>query len=75
MNEIIELIKEREIGKCVENASMKKYTTYKVGGVARCIVYPKDTKKFMQYSFQYANHSKSVSGLQKNSNSICSNSR
>ena len=48
MNEIIELIKEREIGKCVENASMKKYTTYKVGGVARCIVYPKDTKKLIE---------------------------
>ena len=28
----------------------------------------------MQYCFQYANQSRSVPGLQKNSNSICSNS-
>ena len=48
MNEIIDLIKEREIGKCIENVSMKKYTTYKVGGNARCIVYPKNTKKLIE---------------------------
>ena len=57
MNEIIELIKEREIGKCVENASMKKYTTYKVGGIARCIVYPKDTKKLVSLLKYLKNYS------------------
>ena len=41
----IDIIKEREIGKYIENASMKRFTSYKVGGVARCVVYPKNTKK------------------------------
>ena len=36
---------------------------------------PKLNNQFSQNSFQYLNHSKSVPGLQKNSNSICSNSR
>ena len=48
MNEFIEIIKEREIGKYIENASMKRFTSYKVGGVARCVVYPKNTKKLIE---------------------------
>ena len=48
MNEFIDLIKEREIGKHLENASLKKFTSYKVGGNARCIVYPKNTKKLIE---------------------------
>ena len=48
MNEFIDLIKEREIGKCLENVSLKNFTSYKVGGKARCIVYPKDTKKLIE---------------------------
>lgn len=48
MNEFIEIIKEREIGKCLENVSLKKFTSYKVGGIARCVVYPKNTKKLVE---------------------------
>lgn len=48
MNEFIDLIKEREIGKCLENASLKNFTSYKVGGKASCIVYPKNTKKLIE---------------------------
>jgi len=48
MNEFIDIIKEREIGKCIENASLKRFTSYKVGGIARCIVYPKNTKKLIE---------------------------
>lgn len=48
MNEFIDIIKEREIGKCIENASLKRFTSYKVGGNARCVVYPKDTKKLIE---------------------------
>ena len=36
---------------------------------------PSDNNQFLQNSSQYLNHSSSVPGLQKNSNSICSNSR
>ena len=36
---------------------------------------PRECSQFRQKLFQYANHSRSVSGSQKNSSSICSNSR
>lgn len=42
MEGIIEEIKSSNIGRVEENVSLKKYTTYRVGGVARVIVYPKD---------------------------------
>lgn len=42
MEDIIEEIKSSNIGRMEENVSLKKYTTYRVGGVARVIVYPKD---------------------------------
>lgn len=48
MKDFIEIIKEREIGKYIENVSLKKYTSYKVGGIARCIVYPKNVKKLIE---------------------------
>ena len=43
MEKIIDLIKEKEIGKVEENVSLKKYTTYCCGGKARAIVYPKNS--------------------------------
>ena len=48
MKEFIELIKEREIGRVLEEVSLKKYTSYHVGGNARCMVFPKDTKKLVE---------------------------
>lgn len=45
MDEIIERIKSSGIGKVEENVSLKKYTTYRVGGIARCVVYPKNITK------------------------------
>ena len=42
MKEVIQKIKELDIGKVEENVSLKKCTTYRVGGVARCIVSPKN---------------------------------
>ena len=47
MNEIIEEIKLLNVGKMEENVSLKKYTTYRAGGNARCIVYPKNTKSLV----------------------------
>ena len=44
MNDIIEEIKIMDIGKMEENVSLKHYTTYRAGGNARCIVYPKSIK-------------------------------
>ncbi len=47
MDEIIEIIKDKNIGKVEENVSLKKYTTYRAGGTARCIVYPKNVDKLI----------------------------
>ena len=42
------LIKEIKTGRFIENESLKKHTTYKVGGVARIIVYPKNEQKLVE---------------------------
>lgn len=47
MREVIQSIKKENIGRIDENISLKKYTTYKVGGKARCIVYPKTIEKLV----------------------------
>lgn len=47
MKELIEEIKKSGIGKIEENVSLKKYTTYHTGGLASCIVYPKDSDKLV----------------------------
>lgn len=47
MNKVIEEIKSGSFGKFIENASLKKFTTYKVGGIAKVIVYPKDTNQLI----------------------------
>ena len=47
MDNLLDFIKDNGIGKYLENVSLKKFTTYKVGGDARIIVYPKDTKKLI----------------------------
>ncbi len=45
---VVDTIKKMDLGKVVENASLKNYTTYKVGGDALLIVYPKDVKRLIQ---------------------------
>lgn len=47
MNNIREYVEKNNIGKYVENVSLGSYTTYKTGGIARFIVYPKDLKKLI----------------------------
>ena len=44
MKEIVNRIKDLNIGKVEEDVSLKKYNTYRVGGIARCIVYPKTVR-------------------------------
>ena len=48
MEKIIQKIKELNIGKIEENISLKKYTTYRTGGVASCMVYPKNTQRLVK---------------------------
>ncbi len=44
---IIDFIKKNKIGSIKEGVILKNYTTYKVGGVASLMVYPKDEDKLM----------------------------
>lgn len=48
MEKLIEEIRKGTFGRFIENASLKKFTSYKVGGQAKVIVYPKDTKKLIE---------------------------
>ncbi len=47
MKEIIQQIKNMDIGRIEEDVSLKKYTTYRAGGIARCVVYPKNISKLV----------------------------
>ena len=42
MKEIIDIIEKSNIGKVEKNAKLSKYTTYKTGGIAKAIVYPRN---------------------------------
>lgn len=45
---IIKDIKKLHVGKVTENAYMRDYTTYKVGGKVICIVYPEDEQSLIK---------------------------
>jgi len=47
MKQMIKFIEDNNIGKYLENVSMKKYTTYRIGGNAKLMVFPKDSKKLI----------------------------
>ena len=47
MKEIVSFIKKNNIGSVKENVSMKTYTTYKVGGIAKVIVFPRNVQKLI----------------------------
>lgn len=52
MREQIQKIKQMDIGKIIENVSLKEHTSYKVGGIASCFVYPTNVKcliKLLKY--------------------------
>ena len=42
MDEILDRIEDLDLAKIERNVSLKKYTTYRCGGNAKCIVYPKN---------------------------------
>ena len=48
MSEWLTDLKQLNIGKIETDASLKKFTTYKVGGKARCVIYPKNTEKLVK---------------------------
>ena len=42
MDVFLKEVKDQNIGKIEEDVFLSKYTTYKVGGLAKCVIYPKD---------------------------------
>jgi len=42
MDELLERFEELNLAKIEKDVSLKKYTTYRCGGTAKCIVYPKN---------------------------------
>ena len=46
--ELIDEIKKLNVGKILTNVSLKDYTTYKVGGIAKVMVYPKNTESLVK---------------------------
>ena len=60
MNEFIKEVKKLNIGRLEKDISIKKLTTYKVGGVASVLIYPKNERKLVlllklikQYNLSY----------------------
>ena len=47
MQEIIKIIEQNNIGKYIQNESLSKHTTYRVGGIAKLFVYPKNQEKLI----------------------------
>jgi len=48
MKEIINEIKKHEYGKILSDVSLKDYTTYKVGGICRYMVFPKNIDSLVE---------------------------
>jgi len=48
MEKIKELLYSKQIGKILENESLKKYNTYKIGGVAKLVVFPSNEEKLIE---------------------------
>ena len=48
MKELIAKLKEKNVGRIIENVPLRNYTTYKVGGVASAMVFPKTTEQLIE---------------------------
>ena len=48
MKDVINFIKELNIGRVDENVSLERLTTYRVGGVASCVVYPRSISSLVK---------------------------
>ena len=48
MDVFLKEVKDQNIGKIEEDVFLSKYTTYKVGGLAKCVIYPMDISKLVR---------------------------
>ena len=72
MKEIVSFIKKNNIGYFKQNVSLSDYTTYKVGGKAKVIVYPKDEKRLIKLLDKLSKENISYKVLGNGSNVIFS---
>ena len=75
MREHIKKIKQMDVGKVVEDVSLKEHTTYKVGGIAKCFVYPKDVKSLIKVLKYIKNNNIKFKVLGNGSNTLFSDIR
>ena len=48
MDEVIKELVKANIGKVEKDVFLSRYTTYKTGGLAKCIVYPKGVESLIK---------------------------
>ena len=72
MNEIIEEINKKDIGKYEKDIFLNKMTTYKVGGLAKLVVYPKSEEKLVALIKLIRKYNIKYKVLGNGSNVICS---
>ena len=46
-NDLVTFVKKNNIGTIRENVKLSNYTTYKVGGIANFMIYPKNVDKLV----------------------------
>ncbi len=72
MKNIINEIRKQKIGDYLENISMSKYTTYRIGGEASLIVYPESEGKLIKLIEILRNNDVKYKVIGNGSNIICS---
>lgn len=48
MKQLEQWLKENNVGKVFRNVQLKKYTTYRVGGICRYMIFPNNTKELIR---------------------------
>ena len=51
MNNVINEIMTKKIGDIIVDAPLAKYTTYRVGGTCKLLVYPKNLEKLIEFLY------------------------
>ncbi len=70
MKETLKYIKNNNLGKVIENMSFKKLTTYKIGGIARIVFYPKTAMALIKSLKYFKNNNISFKVWGRGSNII-----
>lgn len=75
MNNYVEELKKKNIGKIIENANLGEYTSYRVGGKAEIIIYPSNTKKLIELLKYIKNNNIKYKILGNGSNTLFSSKK